>query len=479
MALKSVHGPTEIVSQLWIAHGLPDTALESVQMVNCDKIFPSSFKIDYIAQSTVCLSALAAALVHSVTSKTKVVPNVIINQRNACAEFISEKLFTINGQHIKLTRGVAGGVHKASDGYVRIHNGFPHHEVGALKILGLDPLTATVADVDREVEKWRCVDLENIATCTGNVIAAMRSYLQWDVLPQAQSISSNPLSILKIGNSPASIPPGLKPDGNKCLAGLRVIEMSRVISAPTAGRTLAAHGADVLWITAPHLPDIPELDRDFARGKRTIQLDLRKDSDKDILRGLIKEADVFLQSYRGDSIANKGFSIEEVVKLNCNIVYASLSAYGQNGYWSGKRGFDSIVQTCSGMNISEAEHQGQGGKPYLEAPCQVLDHASGYFLAFGILAAVYKRMVYGGAYEVHVALASTMKYLRSLGQFPGKTGFETTPVKLEDFKDLLEKRDSVFGEMEFVRHSGQVEGFDTSWETMVKPLGSDTPEFKR
>ncbi|KAK3055093.1 hypothetical protein LTS18_011865, partial [Coniosporium uncinatum] len=169
--------------------------------------------------------------------------------------------------------------------------------------------------------------------------------------------------------------------------------------APVAGRTLAAHGADILWITSPKLPDLPALDRDLARGKRTIQLDVRDPNDKKKLLELIKGADVFIQGYRPGAVYAHSLSPSDLHTANPHLIYANMSAYGPNGPWSQNRGFDSIVQTCSGMNVSEAEHAGNG-EPARPMPCQALDHASGYFLATGIAAAVYKRATEGGSYLV-------------------------------------------------------------------------------
>jgi len=258
---------------------------------------------------------------------------------------------------------------------------------------------------------------------------------------------------------------------------LKVLELSRVIAAPVAGKTLAAHGADVFWITSPHLPDLPALDRDLARGKRTVHLDLRSEGDHARLRGLAKDADVFIQGYRPGGLTAKGFSPEELASLHLGIIYGSMSAYGPEGPWSQNRGFDSLVQTCSGMNVSEAEHFGEGevARP---TPCQALDHAAGYFLAAGISAALYKRATEGGSYAVDVSLAGTMKYLRSLGQYEGKTGLDCwDPSKSEDVEEYLETRETGFGELRAIKHSARVEGAMPGWDVVPKPLGSDRPEW--
>jgi len=155
-----------------------------------------------------------------------------------------------------------------------------------------------------------------------------------------------------------------------------------------------------------------------------------------------------------------------------------MSAFGPTGPWANQRGFDSLVQTCSGMNVSEAEHAGQG-EPARPMPCQALDHASGYLLATGVIAALYHRAIQGGAWQVDVSLAGTMKYLRSLGQYPGTSGFQCNDYKQQaDIPaEYLETRDTGFGRMTAVKHSARISGCEVGWDIMPKPLDSDSAEW--
>jgi hypothetical protein len=155
-----------------------------------------------------------------------------------------------------------------------------------------------------------------------------------------------------------------------------------------------------------------------------------------------------------------------------------MSAYGPDGHWSSNRGFDSLIQTCSGMNVSEAEHLG-AGEAARPTPCQALDHAGGYFLAAGILATLYKQATEGGSWEVDVSLAGVMKYLRSLGQFEGKSGFGTRDCTCTSDvpEEYLETNETGFGEMIAVRHSADIEGLQVGWDVMPKPLGTDEKKW--
>ncbi|KIX95044.1 uncharacterized protein Z520_09354 [Fonsecaea multimorphosa CBS 102226] len=519
---RSHFGTIDSITSLWKALGLPAKALTAIHLPDVDTIgIPSSFKIGHLAQASIALTGLLAALIYSERQGSEHVPTVTVPLKHALIEFRSERFFTLGGQRLPSPWGPIGGLHRASDGYVRVHDSFPNHRAGALELLGL-PEDADRKAVGAKIAPWRCVDLENAAVDAGVVIAALRSYEQWDVLPQARAIKDFPIQIKKIaGDGDADCGAGWWSDsmsmshdnGNargsgadkakdtKALRGLRVLEMSRVIAAPVAGRALAAHGADVLWITSPNLPDQPSLDRDTARGKRTARLNLDlshkpEHNDMETLLSLLDDADVFLQGYRPGSLAARGLSCETLVArrrqngIKRGIICANLSAYGPDGPWSHRRGFDSLVQTCSGMNVSEAEHFRTGDidqvtaaddddTPPKPTPCQALDHASGYFLAAGIMAALCRQAHEGGSYEVSVSLAGTMKYLRSLGQYEGRSGFDHLQCKdhyatIEDIpEEFLEEHMSGFGLLKAVRHAASIDGVPVGWDLMPKHLGSD------
>ncbi|WZH50011.1 CoA-transferase family III domain-containing protein [Fusarium acuminatum] len=471
--------PKDVIEDIWTGLGLPVASLESVKLPGDEgPALPSSFKIGILAQASIGLATLAAAQIHAVRNKSDV-PVVTVPLEHSVVEFKSERLYTMNGKPATSPWGEFGGLHKTSDGYVRIHDAFPHHAKGTLDLLGL-PTGATKQQVSEKTAEWASIDLETCATPEGKVaIYALRSYRQWDSLPQSKLISNFPIILKQISQSPPTgLPQRMRGGNRKCLEGLRVVELSRVIAAPLCGRTLAVHGADVIWVTSPNLPDRPSVDRDMGRGKRTVQLDIRDPEDKKRLFELIKGCDVFLQGYRPGSLASYGLSQEELIKANPNLIIANLSAFGPKGTWSGRRGFDSLVQTCSGMNISEAEHAGKG-EAARPTPCQALDHSAGYMLAVGILAAVYHRANQGGSWRIDVSLAGMMRYLRSLGQYPGATGFRVRDFdKQEDVpKEYLETRETGFGTMKAVKYGATIEGVQVGWDIMPKPLGSDKPEW--
>lgn len=508
---RSSFSTSDTITHLWRHLSLPEHPLASISLPGSGPGLPSSFKVGHLAQATISLAALTAALIHSSRTASSNILTVTVPLTHACLEFLSERLYTLNKQPPTRSSFPIGGLHRTSDGYVRIHEGFPHHRANALSLIGCAP-DATREDVKAKLATLSALDLEERAPDAGAIVAALRSPSQWDATPQGKAVADYPVAVRRIagdGDGGGSVTGGGGGGGggywplpsavkghHKPLSGLRVIEFSRVLAAPVCGRTLAAYGADVVWVTSPGLPDLPNLDKDTARGKRTVQLDLETEEGKVRLRELVGGADVFVQGYRPGGLEGKGFGVGEVVGLvgkeaekggregREGVVYASLSAYGSEGPWKRRRGFDSIVQTQSGINVAEAqahaEWKGSGERQASRVlPCQALDHASGYLLAFGIMAALHKKAEGGGNYVVDVSLAGTMKYLRSLGRLKGSEAFRCAEFESQyDVpEELLETRDSEFGTLTALKHSANIEGVDVGWDIMPKALGSDEPKW--
>ncbi|EMD39673.1 hypothetical protein CERSUDRAFT_121892 [Gelatoporia subvermispora B] len=412
---------------LWKCLQLPEQALSRLHLSeHPDPAVNSSFKLGTAAQTSIGLSGLAAAEFHALRTGTE--QTVRVDARHAVLEFKSEVYYTTDRE---LPSGTVfddlAGVYKTKDkSYVRLHTNFPHHRQGILDILKCQPTKAAVAEA---LLHWNAVDFETEASSRKMVATALRSFADWDRHPHAQALAGvPPVTITKIGDAPKRQIARL---AKRPLEDIRVLEFTRVLAGPVCGRTLAAHGADVLWITSPSLPSLPFLDMDTSRGKRSTQLDLTTEEGRSALSSLVNDADVFLQSYRPGGLRDKGFGPEDVAKARPGIVYASLTAYGWEGPWSNRRGFDSLVQTATGFNFAEAEAYAQytGGDassrplPPKAFPMQALDHAAGYLLATGVCAALSKTVTEGGSWEVRVSLAAVGQWIRSLGQMDPQVAF--------------------------------------------------------
>ena len=344
----SVAEPIEVLAGLWRAAGFDDTALRQVQFSGAEPVLPSSFAIGTAAQATIGAAALAAAeLWRARTGRRQTVG---VDMRRAAVEFRSERYLRVDGKEPVDHHDAIAGLYRCGDGrWARLHTNLPHHCSGLLKLLGCE---YDKKAVQRALDGWKAEALETAAAEAGLVVTACRSFAEWDRHPQGQAVAKLPLfTVEKIGDAP---PQKLGP-ADRPLAGVKVLDLTRIIAGPVCGRTLAAHGADVLLVTAPHLPAMLPLVIDTGRGKLSTAIDLRERSGAQTLAELLRDADVFVQGYRPGAIAAHGFSPQDAARLRPGIVYASLCAYGHEGPWALRRGFDSLVQTASGLNIAEAE----------------------------------------------------------------------------------------------------------------------------
>jgi crotonobetainyl-CoA:carnitine CoA-transferase CaiB-like acyl-CoA transferase len=266
---------------------------------------------------------------------------------------------------------------------------------------------------------------------------------------------------------------------------VRVLDLTRILAGPVGGRALAAFGADVMLVNAPHLPNISAI-ADTSRGKRSALLDLRDDADRATLGRLIDEAQVFSQGYRPGGIAALGFGPEAVAERRPGIVYVSLSAYGTQGPWAARRGFDSLVQTATGFNEAEARAFGED-KPH-PLPMQMLDMASGFLMAFGASAALWKQQREGGSWHVQVSLAQTGHWLRGLGRIAagaqasaqasaGVGAQAGLPAAKPDFVPFVERAESGFGVLDAIRPSAQLERTPAAYARPSAPPGTSAARW--
>ena len=450
----------KIISKLWRLADCPPEMLNELILTGDGPVSASSFPVDAVAQSTIALVGLAAAEIWRMRSGER--QTVTVDARHAAAEFRSERFLRIkDSPPAELWDAIAGAYPCGDNRWVRIHTNFIHHRDGILGLLGC------ANERDKVAAALRNRSADDFATTVsdaGFLCALMRTTEEWRAHPQSRAVRTLPLfTIEKIGEAA----PEPLPEAKRPLSNLRVLDLTRIIAGPVAGRALAAHGADVLRLIAPHLPTIATGVMDAGRGKRSAYLDLDKSADIETMNGLIKNADVFLQGYRPGALAGKGFGPAQAIQIRPGLIYASLSAYGHIGPWANRRGFDSLVQTASGLNHEEAEAFGDDAPRAL--PCQALDHGAGYLLAFAIMAALIKRAEEGGSWHVRVSLAQTGQWLQSLG----RVDIDAPDFSFDDVQDLLETTPSGFGDLTAVKHAGILSATPAHWEKPSVPFGAD------
>jgi crotonobetainyl-CoA:carnitine CoA-transferase CaiB-like acyl-CoA transferase len=458
--------PREILEAIWTSAGGDAAALDAVTLTGEEPQLPSSFRVAAAAQASVAAAGLAAAEIWKMRSGES--QGVAVDLRHAVVECRSERYLRVDGKPPPPAWDAIAGIYKTGDQrFVRLHTNFPHHRAAVCKVLDCK---GERDDVQAALMQWDAEVFETAAYAAGGVVAMMRSHDEWSASPHCKALAALPLiSIEKIGEAA----PKPWPKGDRPLAGIRVLDLSRVIAGPVAGRTLAAHGADVMLVSGPDLPAIPWLSIDNGRGKLSSFVELKSEQGQGTLRDLLAQADIFSQGYRPRALAALGFAPQDAAQLNPGIVYVTLSAYGHSGPWADRRGFDSLVQTTTGFNHAEGQAAGVEGPK--ELPAQMLDHATGYFMAFGAMMAKTRQSREGGSWHVRVSLAQTGRWLWNLGRITD--GFKTEDLKGESVKPFLEELASGFGPLRSVKPSAILSKTPAFWARPSMPLGSHPPQW--
>src|SRR5262245_36973757 len=272
--------------------GWPEERAHAVEITGgTDPILPTPFRIG--ETSAAVLAAIGLAVSDLWELRTGHRQGVAVDTRQATASLRSGRYMQIDGKPVSTERNQVMGVYPAKNGrWSYLHCNFPNHRAAALSVLGLPEDREAVR---RAVAGWDALELEEAIVAANGAGGMVRTMDEWAQHPQAKAIASLPLmEIVKIGESA----PERLPDGPRPLAGIRVLDLTRVLAGPTCARTLAEHGADVLKITGAHLPNIGYQEYDTGHGKLSAHLDLRISKDTQTLLGLVREADVFSQGYR-------------------------------------------------------------------------------------------------------------------------------------------------------------------------------------
>jgi hypothetical protein len=321
-----------------------------------------------------------------------------------------------------------------------LHANYAWHREAALQVLGCALEDAPAAIAEREA-----VELETALHAEGGVGAAVRNETRW------RAIAGPPPPLVERRDLGSAAP--------RPARRLRVLDCTRVIAGPVATRTLAVHGADVLRVDAPHLPEIPLQAWDTLPGKRSTLLDL---GDAEIREQLLAEADVVVAGYRPGALDRFGLAPEALAERHPGLVVVTLSAWAPRGPWSTRRGFDSLVQAACGIAVDEGTADRPGA-----LPAQVLDHATGYLAAAGALLAVERQRREGGSPHLRFALAGTAAWLQSLPRAAPEDVPDVDPAPY-----LAEK-----GRFTLAAPPGTIGGAPLIWPDPAPDYGAATPEW--
>lgn len=357
-------------------------------------LLPSSLAIDELLRDSIAAASIAAAMLSEVPPT-----QVSLSADRVRTAVTSDRHFRQDGRAPSAWAELSG-FWKTGDGWLRTHANYSHHRDRLLSALNL------AASADREQLAARLLRLssdeaeQRIADAAG-VAVKVRDAEEWRRHPHAAAVDRQPLvTVHRRGDAGPYNADPRRDRPQSPLAGVRVLDLTRVIAGPVATRSLALLGADVLRVDDPGL-DEPEWQHlDTGAGKRTTLLDLRSVGDRASFDELLGSADVLVTGYRPGALDRFGLSSEALAAEHPGLIVGRITAWGTDGPWAGRRGFDSIVQAATGIAWAES---GDGEKPGA-LPAQALDHSAGYMLAAGILSALRRRRETAVASEIGVSL---------------------------------------------------------------------------
>lgn len=475
-----------LVAELWDGIGGDPEALEPLEAIpRASGALPSSFAVEAFGTAAFATVGLAIAELTGATG-------VWLDGEGIANALRSEQALRIGDEPPESVWDPLSAVFPAADGWVRLHGNYAQHRDAIARVFG----TTDPAEVAAAIAARPAHEVEERLHEAGGVAAAALSLEAWAQHPHGAQVQDrdlvattvrddladrpwrpSPLALVSDhdeaadGRAPrpasgfaalaalASTPPDTRP-----LAGLRVLELTRVIAGPVAGRTLSWFGADVLRIESPDHHELRTVLVDTGPGKRSITLDLTTIHGRDTFEELLAGADVFLHGLRPGALQGLGLDSGRLAALSPGLIDASVSAYGPGGPWSGRRGFDSLMQLSTGLALAEGEAAGLAEPRAL--PCQLLDHTTGLLLAAAIIRAAGERAVDGRRRLVVASLARTAAALAESGRprFDGTAPTPPAPGSLT--------LDGPYGTTHHVPFPVEIDDVDAGWRAGPPALGA-------
>jgi crotonobetainyl-CoA:carnitine CoA-transferase CaiB-like acyl-CoA transferase len=458
----------EATRQVWAALGGPPEAPARVTYGPPGGL-PAAVPVTALARTATAVCSLAAAELLAARTGLRTVPAVRVDDDAVAAAFTSERHLRIDGRP-GATFAPLSRFWPTADGWLRTHANYPHHRARLLAALGVadrDDTDALVAEVAAELAGRPGEQAQEAVHAAGGLAVAVRTAGQWRASDPGRSAAARPLIERRTatqGPVRALPPAGLPAEG------VRVLDLTRVIAGPVATRTLGLLGAQVLRIDSPRLPELWDAQADTGFGKRSTALDLADRAGRRTFEGLLAGADVVVTGYRPGALDRHGLSARELLDRHPGLIVAQLSAWGFDGPWAGRRGFDSLVQAASGIALLQAGADGRPGA----LPGQYLDHGTGYLLAAAVLRALTERHASGSGRLLRVALATTAGRLLDglpAGDAPPPGG--PAPA----IGSRLAETDSPMGRLRYALPPIDYDGAPATWSRPPSRPAADPPRW--
>ena len=448
---------TDLLTPIQAALDLPQTPLTFTEA----GALPSTFAVTELASASI--GAAGQAVAQLIQQQTGRLPSVSVDRRLASFWF-SSSIRPVGWQTPPLWDPVAGD-YACTDGWIRLHTNAPHHRAAAERVLGKVHDRAEMAN---KVATWSAAELEQAIVEANGCAAQMRSWQAWQTHPQGLAVNAEDL--VQRQTYETTVDKAWLGSVARPLAGIKVLDLTRVLAGPVASRFLAGLGADVLRIDSPTWNE-PGVVPEMTLGKRCARLDLKNAEGRQVFESLLKDADILFHGYRADALEQLGYTASELQKIAPGLIDVSLNAYGWSGPWRNRRGFDSLVQMSSGIADAGMAWK-QSDKP-VPLPLQALDHATGYLMAASAIQALSERLKSGRGGSARLSLARTAALLVEAGQVP-----EQPALRAEEPSDQgLVVEQTAWGQAHRLLAPLTISGTPLQWDLPAGELGSHRPQW--
>lgn len=431
-------------------------ALGSTEIDGDDPVLPTPWKVGEVA--AVALAQVGAAA-NRLAERAGADPGAVrVRVADAAAATIGFAVMRVDG--VSMSRTNAGNPwvdrYRCADGrWIHLHGGFPPLVERLSKVLGI-PVDVDESAISAATATWRSPELEDAVAEQRGCAAVIRTEDEWRAHPQGSIVHSMPaVGIADHGEAATA----WTPSPTRPLDGLRVLDLTRVLAGPTGGRTLAAFGADVLHVRGPDVPFVPAFVVDTGHGKRQAFADLEDPVERDRLRAVARDADVVVQGWRPGVVERFGLDEASLRDDGFAGVYGSVCAYGHDGPWAMRAGWEQLAQSVSGLCLDPLGDQ----RPTL-LPCAATDYTTGFALAAGIMQALGDTLDDGRARRVDASLCQTAAWILRAGRLPDHEASGISPTLLRSQTD--------FGIVDHLGPCVEVDGLHVGWTRPTAPLGS-------
>lgn len=371
-------GATRLLARVWQGFGAPPERLEGVRDPVGAVPLWSKLSVGDLAWASVAAVALASGRRGAELDE--------LDPARIAVAYRSDRVLHLDGRAPSVWSAYSA-FWQTADGWIRTHGNYPHHAAALCGGLGLD-LSAGSEEISAAVAGMRSGDVaQQITGAGGLAVAVAPERPEFDARLRASPV----VDIRRVDGTRVR---AQRDPADPPLAGIRVLDLTRVIAGPVATRTLALLGADVLRIDPPALPEPDWQHLDTGHGKRSALLDARSAVMPELLSG----ADIVVIGYRPSALGPLGLDPEVLAARHPGLIVLQLSAWGTEH--GGRRGFDSLVQAESGIAMLESA---DGIRPGA-LPAQALDHSAGYLLAAAAMILLERREREGGSWLARTSL---------------------------------------------------------------------------